>query len=75
MMDSVNVLSVGDAQAATGYVLPKPGSTITLQDKSGSIIGQMAKIPMESEPITEVKPIQNLDKGSKRELLSIISKY
>ncbi len=71
--DSLIAGAIGDAQAApsTG----KPGTTIMLKDQSGAIVGQMARIPLENEQITEVKPINNVDNGGGRELLSIVGKY
>jgi hypothetical protein len=67
--------AIGDAQAAPALPLDKSGSTIWLQDNSSAIIGQMAKIPLENEHITEIKAINDIDNGAGRELLSIISKY
>lgn len=58
--------------------LPAPPSDhkiIVLEDNGGSIVGQMAKIPLENEQITEIKPLQDIDNGVGRELLSIINKY
>lgn len=51
------------------------GKTIVLQDKNDKIIGQMARIPAESEPITEIKSASEVDNNAGRELLSIINKY
>lgn len=65
---------VSDAMASVP-VPGKPGQTIVLQDKSEIIIGQLTRIPSETEQITEIKPITEVDKSSGRELLSIISKY
>ena len=77
--------SFGDAQAATGLVatgmttisstVEKSGKIILLQGKSESIIGQLTKIPVENEQITEIKAVSDIDNGAGRELLSIISKY
>lgn len=68
--------AIGEAQAAPALPLhPKSGSTIRLKDHSGAIIGQMAKIPLENEQITEIKAINDIDNDAGRELLSIISKY
>lgn len=62
------------AQAAAPQKAVK--STIVINGgDSGTIIGQMAKIPLESEHITEVKPASDVDKRAGRELFSIISKY
>lgn len=49
--------------------------TIVLQDKNDSIIGQMARIPLENEQITEIKSASDVDNSAGRELLSIINKY
>jgi len=78
--DTVLSASIADAQAAPtpppAYTkVEKPGTTITLKDKSGSIVGQMARIPVENEQITEVKAINTVDNGSGHELLSILNKY
>lgn len=51
------------------------GKTIILQGKNESIIGQMARIPLESEQITEIKSVSEVDNSTGRELLSIINKY
>lgn len=68
--------AISAAQAAPATPLKdKSGSTILLKDHSGAIIGQMAKIPLENEQITEIKAINDIDNGAGRELLSIISKY
>lgn len=68
--------AIGDAQAAPALPLhDKSSSTIMLTDDSSTIIGQMAKIPLENEHITEIKAINDIDNGAGRELLSIISKY
>lgn len=67
--------AISDAQAAPALPLNDKGSTIMLRDHSSSIIGQMAKIPLENEHITEIKAINDIDNGAGRELLSIISKY
>jgi hypothetical protein len=49
--------------------------TIILQGGNDSIIGQMARIPLENEPITEIKSASDIDNHAGRELLSIINKY
>jgi hypothetical protein len=72
--------AISDAQASTAplpvYTVPeKSGSTIVLKDKSGVIVGQMARIPLENEQITEIKAINDVDNGGNRELLSIVGKY
>lgn len=72
--------AIGDAQAATGMKglpesLEKTGNTVIFHGNSDFIVGQMAKIPLENEQITEIKPVQNIDNEAGRELLSIISKY
>lgn len=51
------------------------GKTIILQGGTDSIIGQMARIPLENEPITEIKSASDIDNHAGRELLSIINKY
>ncbi len=51
------------------------GKTIILQGKNEAIIGQMARIPAESEPITEIKSASDVDNSAGRDLLSIINKY
>jgi len=71
---------IGEAQAETGAlpsagVNAKSGATILLQDKTSGIVGQMAKIPLENEQITEVKAINEVDNGGGHELLSIVGKY
>jgi hypothetical protein len=53
----------------------KDSNTIVLRDQTTSIIGQMARIPLENEHITEVKPLHDIDNAAGRELLSIINKY
>jgi len=53
----------------------KSSSTIVIKGQDGSIVGQMAKIPAQNQPITEVKTVSNVDKGNGRELLSIVNKY
>ena len=63
---------VSDAQAAApGEKLP----TILLRGQSEAIIGQMARIPVENEPIIEMQAVSTVDNNAARELLSIISKY
>ena len=69
-----------DAQAAPAPSLAltqpeKNTSIIMLKDKSSVIVGQMARIPLENEQITEVKPINDVDNRGGRELLSIVGKY
>ncbi len=49
--------------------------SINIQGNSGSIVGQMAKIPTENDQITEIKTVSDVDNTAGRELLSIISKY
>jgi hypothetical protein len=51
------------------------GKTIIIRDSLGGIVGQMAKIPAETEQITEIKTASDIDNRAGRELLSIISKY
>lgn len=51
------------------------GKSVVLQGHNAMIVGQMAKIPLENEQITEVKPLQEVDNGAASELLSIVSKY
>lgn len=62
-----------DMQPAAGN--KKDSNIIVLRDQSTSIVGQMARIPLENEHITEVKPLQDIDNAAGRELLSIINKY
>lgn len=64
---------IGEAQAYQPS--GKPGTTITLKDRSGTIVGQMARIPFENDQITEIKAINEVDNSGGRELLSIIGKY
>lgn len=52
-----------------------PNKTIVLKGDNQVIVGRMAKIPAQSEQITEIKNISNVDNDAGRELLSIISKY
>ena len=81
--DTSGVLSasIGDAQAAPTappvYTVATEGAgaTITLKDQSNMIVGQMAKIPLENEQITEVKPINEVDNSGGHALLSIVGKY
>ncbi|MBY0406780.1 MAG: hypothetical protein K2Q01_03750, partial [Rickettsiales bacterium] len=61
--------------AAPGITDASQGQTIVLQGQNEAIIGQMARIPMENEQITEIKPASDVDNGAGRELLSIINKY
>src|SRR5581483_9918244 len=63
---------VADAQAALPAEKPP---TILLRGQSEAIIGQMAKIPAENEPVIETKAVSEVDNSAGRELLSIISKY
>jgi hypothetical protein len=63
---------VADAQASVPAEKPP---TILLRGQSEAIIGQMAKIPAENEPIVETKAVSKVDNNAGRELLSIISKY
>jgi len=77
---SILSVSVGDAQAAPTpvpvYTAPaNSGDTIMLKDRSSMIVGQMARIPLNNDQITEVKPINTVDNGGGRELLSIVGKY
>jgi len=51
------------------------GKTIVLKGVNESIIGQMARIPLENEQITEIKSVSDIDNSAGRELLSIINKY
>ena len=66
---------IGDAQAAIPVIAHKGSGIISLHNDSDHIVGQMAKIPVESEQITEVLPTNNIDNHAGRELLSILSKY
>jgi hypothetical protein len=71
---------IGDAQAATGIAglasfSEKEEKTILLKGQTESIVGQMAKIPVQNEQITEIKAITDIDNSAGHELLSIISKY
>jgi hypothetical protein len=63
---------VSDAQASIAAEKPP---TILLRGQSEAIIGQMAKIPAENEPVIETRAISAVDNNAGRELLSIISKY
>lgn len=49
--------------------------TIIIKENGQAIVGQMAKIPAAGEHGVEVSSISNVDKGTGRELLSIIDKY
>ncbi len=62
---------VSDAAASS----ENSGKTIVLQGPSGTIIGQLARIPGQTEQITEIKAVSDIDNDAGRELLSIISKY
>ena len=65
---------IGDAQASV--VSPnKSNGIISLRHNSEYIVGQLTKIPVENEQITEIKPANDIDNHAGRELLSIISKY
>lgn len=64
--------TVEDAQAALPAEKPP---TILLRGRSEAIIGQMAKIPSDSEPIIETTAASDVDNNTARELLSIVSKY
>jgi hypothetical protein len=66
---------VSDAMASTLLSASPSDSTIVLADKSGTIVGRMAKIPAQNEHITEIKPVSEVDNRAGRELLSIINKY
>lgn len=65
--------------APTSVVLNKVADvkreTIILQGNKESIVGRMARIPMQNEPITEIKSFSEVDNSAGRELLSIINKY
>lgn len=65
---------VSDA-AASMALPPRNSQTIVLKGSEGAIIGQMARIPLENEQITEIKAVSDVDNHAGRELLSIISKY
>lgn len=76
MADNDPVAPITMADARVGSVLPeKISKTIVIKGQAGIIIGQMAKIPAESEQITEIKAVSDIDNDAGRELLSIISKY
>ena len=79
LRDATNALShtIGDAQAAVGTAAPskKASTIISLHNNSDYIVGQMTKIPVENEQITEIRPANDIDNHAGRELLSIISKY
>ncbi|MDE3059962.1 MAG: hypothetical protein KGJ06_03010 [Pseudomonadota bacterium] len=69
-------VSVAAAQSApVATPLARQQKTIMLKGKSEFIVGQLAKIPTESEQITEIKPLSDIDNHAGHELLSIISKY
>lgn len=53
----------------------KTSATIVIKGQEGTIVGQMARIPAQNQPITEVKTVSNVDKSTGRELLSIVNKY
>ena len=78
--------SIGTAAHANVPVAPNAPSPsiISLRGHSDSIVGQITKIPLDNEQITEVKPDNapenkvsenKVDKPANRELLSIVSKY
>lgn len=66
--------AVSNAVAAP-IPMEKQSDTIVLTDQSGTIVGQMAKIPTQHEQITEIKTLSQVDNRAGRDLLSIISKY
>ncbi len=69
------VLAQLPAPAADKMTDESKGKTINLQGKNESIVGQMARIPLENEQITEIKSVSDIDNSAGRELLSIINKY
>lgn len=66
----------GVVTSAMADTLSPDGKTIVLEGgESGRIVGRLAKIPAESEQITEIKPVSDIDNATGHELLSIIGKY
>jgi hypothetical protein len=68
-------MPVANAMAAVEPIEKQNGNTIVISGKSGTIVGQMARIPAQNEQITEVKPVTEVDNRGGRDLLSIIGKY
>lgn len=73
---------IGDAQASVGTINRRESgqdAIIALHNHKDYIVGQMAKIPVDSDQITEVKPDiepdNKVDKSMGRELLSIVNKF
>ena len=74
---------IGEAHASVGSATqPTVTATantsagiISLHGHSDGIVGQITKIPLNNEQITEVKSDKPVDKPANRELLSIVSKY
>lgn len=64
---------ISDAHASTAA--GNNDKTIILQGDEGSIVGRMAKISLDNDQITEMKPASDIDKDAGRELLSILNKY
>jgi hypothetical protein len=70
---SASPTPVSNAMAAP--IEKQSGDTIVITGNTGTIVGQMAKIPAQNEQITEIKPVTEVDNRSGRDLLSIINKY
>jgi hypothetical protein len=67
-----HVLLPADTQA-TPPVLP--GSSITVQDDRGELVGQLSKMPADIEHGASVDAIAAADQKSGKELMNIIGKY
>lgn len=72
---AIEASAAAPAAKATSLQAANQGNNVALHDDSGAIVGQLAKIPAETEQITEIKSVSDIDNGAGRELLSIISKY
>lgn len=53
----------------------QPSGTIVIKGQEGTIVGQMAKVPVQSSKIGEIKTVSHVDNGGSRDLLSIVGKY
>mgnify|MGYP006888296259 CR=1 FL=1 len=72
---SAHVAPEANAISASTVSDQKTDNSIVIQGQNNAIVGQMAKIPSQSQKISEIKTVSNVDNSGGRDLLSIINKY
>ena len=72
---SAHVAPEASAISASTVSDQKTDNSIVIQGQNNAIVGQLAKIPSQSQKISEIKTVSNVDNSGGRDLLSIINKY